>query len=460
MWKIEWNDEENSKKWVHILFYFFIIEMDYKVFGCKTNKYFAEKWLAHPHIEGKWGYFIASCVVTDRAKAKWVKHALRILQKLNENEVLFLSGCGNIRDGVIDPQFFEVYRELLPYRGQIELLPEDPQDYTVTPEERKRMMQTKVRSLGWILGKRTFTRKHMVIQTGCDNFCTFCLTVQARGRHRFRPKEEILEEIREFVAQWGKEVVFTGINLWAWWASSSNEYQDSRIFELIRAVLDETDLERLRISSLGVEFCTPDLIALFSEKRIVAYTHLSIQSGSSQILRSMNRHYDGDKVRQVLASLRSIERDDGVNLNIGADLIVGFPGEDDDAFHDSLTLIETYGITQLHAFPFSPHIDHYNVPAWVFDWQISQHIRDQRQQEILESGKRAFHLFEEQNIGSRFRVLVEKALPHGGFEGWTENYIRATNENFSPYPDQVPARGEILIGTLIAVNHEQKIEDL
>jgi tRNA A37 methylthiotransferase MiaB len=140
-------------------------------------------------------------VVTDRAKAKWVKHALRILKKLKENEVLFLSGCGNIRDGVIDPRFFEVYAELLPFRDRIELLPEDPQDYVVTPEERKEMMRSKVRSLGCILGKRTFTRKHMVIQTGCDNFCTFCLTVQARGRHRFRPKEEILDEIREFVAQ-------------------------------------------------------------------------------------------------------------------------------------------------------------------------------------------------------------------------------------------------------------------
>lgn len=128
-------------------------------------------------------------------------------------------------------------------------------------------------------------------------------------------------------------------------------------------MLDETDLERLRISSLGVEFCTPELIRLFAEKRIVAYAHLSIQSGSTTILCSMNRHYDGDQVRQVLASLRSIEREDGVNLNIGADLIVGFPSEDDAAFQDSLTLIETYGITQLHAFPFSPHIDHYNVPA-------------------------------------------------------------------------------------------------
>lgn len=86
--------------------------MDFKVFGCKTNRYFAEKWLVHPHLENKVGYFIASCVVTDKAKAKWVRHALKKLPTLDEQQKLYLSGCGNIRDGVVDPKFFEVYSEL------------------------------------------------------------------------------------------------------------------------------------------------------------------------------------------------------------------------------------------------------------------------------------------------------------------------------------------------------------
>lgn len=190
--------------------------VDYKVFGCKTNKYFAEKWLVHPHLSDKDGYFIASCIVTDKAKAKWVKYAKKILPTLSGEQKLFLSGCGNIRDGVVDPAFFEVYDELVDYREKIEILPEDPDDYRMTPKEKKEMMKTKIRSLRKIAGKELFTRKYMVIQTGCDNFCTFCLTVQARGRHKWRPKKEILEEIRTFVEDGGKEVVFTGINLGAW----------------------------------------------------------------------------------------------------------------------------------------------------------------------------------------------------------------------------------------------------
>jgi tRNA A37 methylthiotransferase MiaB len=121
--------------------------LDYKVFGCKTNKYFAEKWLVHPHLSDKEGYFIASCVVTDKAKAKWAKYARKILPKIGETEKLFLSGCGNIRDGVVDPKFFEIYSELGAYRDKIEILPEDPDDYSVTPEQKREMMKTKIRSL-------------------------------------------------------------------------------------------------------------------------------------------------------------------------------------------------------------------------------------------------------------------------------------------------------------------------
>lgn len=97
---------------------------------------------------------------------------------------------------------------------------------------------------------------------------------------------------------------------------SSNDYEESRFVELVEAVLEKTTLERLRISSLGVEFCSDALIALFAHTRIVAYAHLSIQAGSSSVLRSMNRHYDGVRLREVLRKLRAIERDDGVKLNI------------------------------------------------------------------------------------------------------------------------------------------------
>jgi tRNA A37 methylthiotransferase MiaB len=173
-------------------------------------------------------------------------------------------------------------------------------------------------------------------------------------------------------------------------------------------VLEKTTLERLRISSLGVEFCTDRLIALFENTRINAYVHLSIQSGSSSILRSMNRHYDGEKVREVLSKFRNIKREDGVMLNIGADIIVGFPGETEADYLASENLVHTYGITQLHAFAFSPHIDHYNVPAGSYLDQVPNHTAQLRLKKLLAAGKEAFEDFSTKNTNTSVRVLVEK----------------------------------------------------
>lgn len=114
---------------------------------------------------------------------------------------------------MVDPNFYTIYPELSEYKDQIEILPEDPDDFKLTKEQKQEMIQTKIRRLKGFSKKGIFTRKFLVVQTGCDNFCTFCLTVQARGRHKWRPLGEIIDEVNEFVEYGGKEVVLTGINL-------------------------------------------------------------------------------------------------------------------------------------------------------------------------------------------------------------------------------------------------------
>lgn len=419
--------------------------MEYKVFGCKTNKYFAEKWLDHPHLENKEGYFIASCVVTDKAKAKWVKHALKKLQTLPPNQTLFLSGCGNIRDGVVDPEFYNIYSELAPYKDTIEILPEDPSDYTLTEEEKKIMMRTKIRSLQKIK-KQLFTRKYLVVQTGCDNFCTFCLTVQSRWRHKWRPLDEIIEEVEAFTQTGGKEIVLTGINLWAWGSRSSNLYKESWFYNLVTALLEKTSIERIRISSLGVEFFSDEVISLFANPRVNAYVHLSIQSASSSVLTAMKRHYDEIKVREVLSKLRSLKRPDSVTLNIWADLIVWFPGETSEDFKKTLDIVTKYHITQLHAFPFSAHIDHYSVPAGKFENQVPNHSIGERIKILQKAWEEQKILFSKQQANKILRVLIEKVGTQGEFSGWSENYIFCNEKNFILENDQKIARGQVVHG--------------
>lgn len=122
----------------------------------------------------------------------------------------------------------------------------------------------------------------------------------------------------------------------------------------------------------------------------------------------MNRHYDGEQVRTVLGKIRNIERTDGMTVNIGADLIVGFPGERDEDFLDTMNLVKDFQITQLHAFPFSAHLDHYHVPAGNFPDQIPNHIAQKRLKELMRIGEVQFLDFAENMRGKKVQVLIEK----------------------------------------------------
>ena len=216
---------------------------------------------------------------------------------------------------------------------------------------------------------------------------------------------------------------------------------------LVETILRETRIERIRISSLGVEFFNEKVIALFANIRVNPYVHLSIQSGSTKILRAMNRHYTGERTSEVLTALRSIERADGNIINIGADLIVGFPEESDADFADTKNLVTNFHITQLHAFPFSAHIDHYNVPAGKFPNQVPNHIIQKRLKDLLKTGEDEYNDFVRKNHNHTLRVLVEKIGPNT-FSGWSENYIACNETNFIPTKDSEIKRGGIIVGTL------------
>jgi tRNA A37 methylthiotransferase MiaB len=146
-----------------------------------------------------------------------------------------------------------------------------------------------------------------------------------------------------------------------------------------------------------------------------------------------------------LEKLRQIKRSDGMSLNIGADLIVGFPGESDADFADTLECVTGYNISQLHAFPFSAHVDHYSVPAGVYPDQVPNHITQSRIKLLQKAGATVFEKWAEETVGQEVRVLVEKVsiaqstsslLSPISYSGWTENYLACDETNFEPYPDQ------------------------
>lgn len=181
--------------------------MEHKVFGCKVNKFYLNKWITHLEETNQAAddiFLVATCVVTDRAKSKWIKE---ILDQLHQDKRVYIAGCGSISRGKATDRsvFFSHYPELFPYAEKIVLLDEDPsqdaQNFSkglATPHQKLR------------------TKNYVIVQNGCDNHCSFCLTIFKRGGHRNRPLEEIIEEIKRIEAEGGKEIVITGINLAAW----------------------------------------------------------------------------------------------------------------------------------------------------------------------------------------------------------------------------------------------------
>ncbi len=256
------------------------------------------------------------------------------------------------------------------------------------------------------------TRLPVAIQSGCDNQCAFCITRIARGRHRSLPAEAIVEHVRQAVELGVKEVVLTGINLAAWGCSDSNRAAESRLPELLRRLLKETEIPRIRLSSLGPEFLHPEFFEVYADERICDHLHLSIQSGSPAILMAMQRGHGLEAIHRIVQQARAVRPDSAFTT----DLIVGFPGEGEAEFEETLTMVRAIGFAALHVFPFSPRE---GTPAARLPGQLETAEKKRRAAILRQLGEEQRRAFIASQLGKPHQVLVEK----GGW-GQTGNYIR------------------------------------
>ena len=428
--------------------------MQYKVFGCKVNKYYTDRWLNSEYLSDKTGTFVASCVVTDSAKRKWVRFVKKELQNISKPQKIYISGCGAFKDGKAQDNFFVLYPELADFQNSIEILDEAPienkkqvqDDIKKIHTEKKLESNINLSKLKTAQKTQIYTKKFVLIQGGCDSFCTFCLTVQKRGRHFYRAAEDIVEEIQEFETQGWKEVVLTGVNLSAWGLESTNDIHSSRFAELLTYILDHTSIPRIRISSLGPEFINDDVFEVLENERIYPHFHYSIQSGSSKVLKSMSRHYDWDFMKKLLEKTRNIKREDGVDVGIWADIIVGFPGETEENFMETYNMVKNYQITKVHAFPFSAHTMGESVPAGKFKNQIPEDIKKDRMQRLMKLSDEIREGFKKSQKWKVLKVLVEKS-DWDTFSGWTENYLEADETNFEIITG-IPKKNNIIVWKL------------
>ena len=384
--------------------------MPYKVFGCKVNKYFLNQRL--DYFSKNWNnledtLLVATCVVTDRAKNKRLRE---VKLALKEWLKIAITGCGSLERGnLIDTnKFFEIYPELLPWSKQITLLPESP-IWSFSPLH------------------NIYTKHFLVIQNWCDNHCSFCLTVSKRWSHVSRELEEIIDEINEVECNWGKEIVITWINLAARGCSNSVKYEETKFPYLLKEILKRTTIPRIRISSIWPEYANDEFFEVVSEDRILPHFHYSIQSFSTNVLNNMWRHYSWDELREVLNKTRNIKRKDNHLISIWADIIVWFPWETEDDFMETFNGIEEYGVTKLHAFPFSDHTQRDWIPASKFSNQIDYQTKKEREEKLIEQWDKVRELFLQQNKWTSHKVLLEERR-NWKRRGWTENYIQVEIE--------------------------------
>ena len=441
--------------------------MQYKIFWCKVNKYYTDKWLNSEYLKDKQGIFVASCVVTDNAKRKWIKFIKDIFKNPTSNSSLaggeqehfkvFISWCWAFKNWEAQDDFFDLYPDLIKYKSRIEILWENPEEKKLEwKKEIKKLNLSKLKDK--FKNTELYTKKFVLIQWGCDSFCSFCLTVVKRWRHYFRAKEDIAEDIKQFEQNWWKEIVLTWVNLTAWGLDSTNpelwkqvEKQEevvSKFSELLEYLLENTTIKRLRISSLWPEFIDKKCLKIFENTRIYPHFHFSAQSGSNQVLKNMKRHYTWNFMKKVMLDLRNIKRQDNIKIWIWADLIVWFPGETEDDFQDTLNLIKDCKITKVHAFPFSAHKLWENVPAWFYKEQISDKIKKDRMFEIMSLSEQIRDDFIDENLWKELEVLIEVVKPDWKWKWWTQNYLEADDSNFKIISGEIK-RNEIVVWKLI-----------
>ena len=305
---------------------------------------------------------------------------------------------------------------------------------------------------------RHHTRAFLKIQDGCNGTCSYCIVPRARGRSRSLSPGRILEELRTLKERGFKEVVLTGIHIGAYGLDLT---PPSSLETLLKRLECSETPDRIRLSSLEPGDFSPGLVSVLSQStRVCPHLHVPIQSGNDAILRGMNRDYDSSFVRHLIQELH--ERI--IDVCIGADVIVGFPGETEEQFEKTQELIEMLPLSYLHVFPFSKRK---GTPASQFAQQVDSATIKNRAEILRGLGRQKRQTFCHQFLNRELSVLVEDRQDKltGAWRGLSRNYISVMamrqghseerrdwiNHEFKMMMTEVTSGG--LVGRVLEKNH-------
>ncbi len=390
----------------------------FQTFGCKLN--FAEtSAIARKFTDSDYDmvdfkenadyYVIHSCTVTGQAERK-TRAAIRQAMRKNPEASVAVIGCySQLRPEEIKSikgveivlgnsekyKLFDHIQNIRSGNQPSETEPDRPADFEP----------------GFSMGDRT--RSFFKVQDGCDYFCTFCAIPYARGRSRSASVASTLEVAKQIAITEVKEVVLTGVNIGDFGRQNGETFH-----ELLLGLDTIQGIERLRISSVEPELLNDDIIKLVSEsKKFMPHFHIPLQSGTDRILELMKRKYKREVFAQRINSIKTLMPD----ACIAADVIIGFPGESEEDFDDTVAFIQSLPISYLHVFTYSKRP---GTKAALMAEQVPDSVKHERSRILHQISDEKKATFYRENKGSVRDILWESDVEEGFMSGFTDNYIR------------------------------------
>lgn len=400
--------------------------------GCKVNQYETEAMKEQfkskgfdiaPEDSFADVYIINTCTVTnmaDRKSRQFIRRALRMNPKAliavtgcyaqtDPAEVASIEGVNLVIGNNEKHDIAHYIEERLHFAKSETSRPKGAEISAAAFDE-----MTEYHSSGVIHAMDSRTRAYIKIEEGCDRFCSYCIIPYARGRVRSRTRDEIVEEVRELINAGFVEIVLTGINT----ALYGKDTESESLETLLTAIEKIPGDFRVRLSSLEPTVVdVEDAERLLKFGKLCHHLHLSVQSGSDKILKSMNRKYTRTDYLKIVETLRRFDPLYGIST----DIIVGFPGEDDDDFEDSLSITDASEYVRVHAFKYSPRR---GTKAAAMDCKVDGNIKNERAKLLAKRADDVSLSFRTKCIGAETRVLFEEKTGKNMMAGYADNYVR------------------------------------
>lgn len=398
----------------------------FKTLGCRLNqfetdalvsKFDKNRYRVVDFESSADAYIINTCTVTNQADKKSRQEINKALRKQNGSMVIVTGCMVNNHRHTFDQQSENVYYIENKQKSSIfNLIDAHYSGETFNP------VQSKFDPFSYEPAAKTLhTRAMIKIQDGCDNFCTFCIIPKVRGRAQSRPVNDILNNIKEVIGFGFKEIVLTGVNIGRY------EYDGFNFESLVESILNIPGDFRVRISSIEPDGFGDKFIELFKHPKLMPHLHLCLQSGSNKVLLKMRRMYTVQSFLRLTEKIQSSYPE----FNLTTDLIVGFPGETENDFQQSISLIEKIGFSHVHTFKYSIRN---GTRAAIMPDQIPEKTKSQRSRIIQNLSSKNKHNYYNSLVGTEQIVLVEKNN-NGTASGYGEYYApvrfktRKTNTN-------------------------------